>query len=292
MKACEQQINLTIAQKSDLEKQKQLIIDQISKFPLGNGADTNYKSTKGTLTKQYENAQEQYTAASQQLTDVSNQINILIEKSSKYVDQLNTLYKEYRTLKNSYETLKMQVPVSYLLSDSAVKGFNHKGQLVVVQDKHGNYVAIEREAYSKSGANRIASVYDQDGRTMRFVYNGRQKLAEIVNSAGLRTAFTYDASGKLTEIAREHLPNLTLSYYTSGRVSGVTAADATSASLTYSSTTGLLTGVTCKSNATVSHGEVVSSSAKALSTVSIAYTGTETTLTYDGVRQTIYKIKL
>ena len=285
-----EQNELTEKQFEDWESQLKLIEDQISKFPLGNGADTNYKSTKGTLTKQYENAQEQYTAASQQLTDVSNQINILIEKSSKYVDQLNTLYKEYRTLKNSYETLKMQVPVSYLLSDNAVKGFNYKGQLVVVQDKHGSYVAIERETYSKSGATRIASVYDQDGRTMRFVYNGRQKLAEIVNSAGLRTAFTYDASGRLTEIAREHLPNLTLSYYTSGRVSGVTAADATSASLTYSSTTGLLTGVTCKSNATVSHGEVTSSSAKVLSTVSIAYTGTETTLTYDGVRQTIYKI--
>ncbi|MBR3686744.1 MAG: hypothetical protein IKL66_04590, partial [Clostridia bacterium] len=133
------------AQESDWNKQKSHIATQICNFP---GIEAPASADNGTLTKQYYNTEEQIEIISEQLAGINDQIKLCREKSTQYAVQFKSYYKEYLNLSNQLETLKEQIPVSYLISDSAVKGFNAKGDLVIVQDKYGKYIVVEREKYT------------------------------------------------------------------------------------------------------------------------------------------------
>ena len=284
--------NLTLIneQEVDWAIQKEHIKNQIRNFP---GIDAPSGSSNGTLTKQYNNTQDQINVLNKQLTELNAQINLYAEKSAKYIPQFKSYYKEYLNLKNQLDKLKMQVPVAYLISDNAIKGFNSKGELVIVQDKYGKYVVVEHDKYNTSGKARASSIYDQDGRTMTFAYNGSNKLSEICNTLGERVAFEYDPSGYLTSIKRDNQPSLTLSYTTVAsikRISKITSSNNTSVTLSYN-LAGMLTKITRSNTAIdISHDNVVIGSAVTLSTVGVEYTSTNSKLIYDNIKQEIYTI--
>lgn len=276
-------------QADDLSDQKSHMRSQIRNFPI-TGAPTG---SNGTLTRQYNNVQDQIDIIDIQMNDLQSQIALYESKSSKYISQFKSYYKEYLNLKNQLDKLKMQVPVAYLISDNAIKGFNSKGELVIIQDKYGKYLVVEHEKYNTSGKTRISAIYDQDGKAMSFAYNGNNKLSEICNSFGERVAFEYDSSEYLTSIKHDNLPTLTLAYTTVAsikRISKIMSSHNTSATLSYN-LAGMLTKITRSNTAIdIAHDNIVIGSAVTLSTVSVEYTSANTKLTYDNIKQEIYKI--
>ena len=284
--------NLINSQENQWKTQINHIEDQIRNFPgLTNVPDDG---PDGTLTCQYYNVGQQIDViTNKQLPDLTAQINLYAEKSSLYISQFKAYYKEYLNLKNQQEKLKMQVPVAYLISDSVVKGFNTAGNLVIMQDKYGKYIVVEREKYNTVGKTRVSSVYDRDGKTMRFSYNGNNKLSEICHSLGERVAFRYDTSGYLIAIERENQPVLSLTYTTAAgvkRISGIASSIKTSATLSYN-LSGMLTKITRNSTVSrIEHDNATAGDPVTLSVLNIAYTSTETKLTYDGIRQEIYLV--
>ena len=278
-------------QLEDIEKQNTYINTQIANFHTS--GMTTETSGNGMLTRQRKNVRQQHELEMKRTGEIQAQINMYVEKSEKYIEQFRSYYKEYLSLKNQLKVLKAQVPVAYLISDSAVKGFNENGDLVIIQDKYGKYVVIEREEYTNYGKTRISSVYDDKEHQISFAYNGNKKLSEICTSLGERTSFRYDDSGALVGIERSGQPSLTLKYTTvSGikQISSVVSSDKTSATLSYS-LTGALKGITQKTTvAELSHDNVTEASTSQVSALLIEYTETDTTLKYDGIKQEIYKV--
>lgn len=277
---------------SERNKQKASIVKQINKFNFGS-LSINENDPSGTLTLQYNSLDEQYNIINQQLIDLRTQLKLYDEKSAKYTDQLKSYYKEYLNLKNRLEVLKAQIPVRYLLSDNGAKGFNEKGELVIVQDKYGSYIAIEREKYTPDGATRISSVYDKDGRSMRFIYNGCGILSQICNSLGEKVSFYYNTSGYLNRLERDNMPILNIEYSVSSgiyRISHISSSDNSSAKITYN-LAGMLTGISRTTTVEgISHDRVTLGNTSTLSEMTAKYTDTETKLTYDGIKQEIYKV--
>lgn len=276
--------------------QEPLLKEQVSRFVIDKDHNTTYSGYgNGVLVRQYNNANSQISALQQQMADVNAQINLYVNKSPKYIQQFKSYYKAYLSLENQLNTLKLQIPVSYLISDSSVKGFNASGDLVVVQGKYGKYVVVEREKYNTSGNRRISSVSDQDGKAMTFSYNSNNKLSEICNSLGERVSFKYGSDGCLTDIEREHLPSFVLTYKEVADmhvISDVRSSNKTSVSFSYTST-GMLKGIVRNTTVSgISHDDVTDAVDEeiTMSTVGIAYTTTETKLTYDQIKQEIYKI--
>ena len=187
----------------------------------------------------------------------------------------------------------MQVPVAYLISDSAVKGFNSNGELVIIQDKYGKYVAIERQKYNSEGNTRVTAIYDQDSNTVTFSYNGNNRLSEICNSIGERVNFRYNEFNFLTEIEKPNHPTLTLSYKSAAyidRISNISSSDNNSTELLYN-TTGALTKITQKTSiTTIEHDNVVEGASSNVSAMSIKYSAADVRITYDNIKQEIYTI--
>ena len=268
-------------------------IELIANYP--DVAGTPTASENGNLTRQYYNINDQLDVLNTQRRDLCAQLFMYECKSSKYCEQVSTYYKEYLNLKNRFDTLKTQIPVAYLILDDIIKGFNADGNLVVVQDKYGNYVVIEREKYDSSGKDRIVSVYNQDGKTMRFFYNGNNKLSEICNSLGERVRFKYDTNGRLTDVERENLPSLTLQYnpaFSNQRISVIQFSDKTNACLEYYQA-GTLKKILLETGVSqIEYDEYTEAvSAMSVSTLNVTYTATETKLSYDNDEKAeIYKI--
>ena len=279
------------AQSADLTKQKELIAEQIRAFPITDWGIPN--GTAGTITNQYHNIQDQIVISGKQLTDLETQIDLYSEKSTKYISQFKSYYKKYLNLKNQLDSLKMQVPVAYLISDSAVKGFNSNGELVIIQDKYGKYVAIERQKYNSEGNTRVTAIYDQDSKTVTFSYNGNNRLSEICNSIGERVNFRYNESNFLTEIEKPNHPTLTLSYKSAAyidRISNISSSDNNSTELLYN-TTGALTKITRKTSiTTIEQDNVVEGASSNVSAMSIKYSAADVRITYDNIKQEIYTI--
>ena len=283
-----------LAEQAILIERRKNIEMQINMFSIeGNYLLKIADVESGSLTWQLSDVLNQKSLINKQIADLTAQISLYASKKSQYTEQLKSYYKEYLNLKNQRDKLKMQVPVAYLISDSMVKGFNSKGELVIIQDKYGKYVVVEREKYNATGKTRIGTVYDQNGKTMSFSYNGSYKLSEICNSLGERVTFGYDSSGYLTTIKHDNHPMLTLSYKTSAgiqRIFKIESTNKTFAELSYNSL-GMLTGITRNSTVnSIAHDNVFNGSTVALSTMGVKYTSTETQLTYDGTKQEIYKI--
>ena len=279
-------------QNQNWTEQQEHIKNQIGNFTEV-GAPTTAKD--GTLKKQYDNIDAQITSIGVQIFEVNDQINSLKFKSDTNIGQFKTYYKEYWNLKDELDTLKTQIPVSYLISDSVVKGFNEAGELVIIQNKYGKYVVIEREKYLATEKTRVSAVYDNDGNTMRFSYNGDKKLSEICNSIGERVTFNYNSDNCLIGINRDNCADLTLSYTTMGDVRyilKIASSNSTSAVLSYDSS-GLFTGITRKTDvSSISHDNVLMGNDKEISVLDIEYTENETILIYDNIKQEIYKVDL
>ncbi len=280
------------AQKNIWERQKALIAGQIYDFQNYYFNDCYGPSSDipGTLTLQYRNTQKQLADLAVQVADIDKQLALFAEKSAKYITQLNKYYKEYQNLKKQLETLKMQMPVCYLLSDGGAKGFNADGVLVLVQDKHGHYITVEREIYALLERPRISAIHDGDNHSMKFLYNASNQLVQITNSLGQRTTFKYDATGDLVGIGREHLPNLTIAY-SDGEVHTVSSSDNVDTEVSYT-LTHMLEGIVRRSSVDkIAHGIVSQGSTPTtLSSVYVDYTTNETKLHYDTGKVEIYRV--
>ena len=243
----------------------------------------------GTLILQLIDVEKQLDNVVKQAAAVDEQIVLFDKKSDDYHELVNKYYKEYLNLNKTLTKLKEQIPVSYLQSDTAIKGFNANGDLVVIYDKYGNYLALEREVYSTSGNTRISAIYDKKERAMRFHYNGNNMLSEIVNSVGTRTVFKYDNAGWLNRIEREKLPSLDI-VYTSNRIASVSTDQHTMTVMEYTSTN-LLSAVSLYTTAQeISNGHVTTPNLQKITEYSFEYTDTHTKVVTDGNRAVIYEL--
>ena len=287
---------LVDAQEAQWIIQKGFIAEQIKGFPFGDEIlpydfQLPDETGIGTLAVQRENTLDQIDNVNTQLADCCAQIDLYVRKSNVYCVQFQSYYKEYLAQANQLKQMKRQIPVAYLISDTAVKGFNSVGELVLVQNQYGKYIVIEREEYVV-GKNRIVAISDQDGKKMRFFYNGKNKLSEIRNSIGDYVRFGYDNEDALTKIERSNLSSLGLSYITSAGkdcISQITASDCIVAKIDYVS--GKMRRISRTSTVNgIAHNLVTEDSEETLSYVEMEYTATETKLTYDGGKQEIFKI--
>ena len=243
----------------------------------------------GILILQLIDVEKQLDNVVKQVAAVDEQIALFDRKSGDYHELVNRYYKEYLNLNKTFTKLKEQIPVSYLQSDSIIKGFNANGDLVVIYDKYGNYLALEREVYSTSGNTRISAIYDKKERAMRFHYNGKNMLSEIVNSVGTRTVFKYDNAGWLNRIEREKLPSLDI-VYTSNRIASVSTDQHTMTVMEYTSTN-LLSAVSLYTTAQeISNGHVTTPNLQKITEYSFEYTDTHTKVVTDGNRAVIYEL--
>ena len=262
----------------------------LMELPTRNGESSNFE---GTLTKQYKNINDQIENVGLQITNASNQISLLKSKSAINVKRFKTYYKEYLNLKNQLDTLKTQLPVSYLISDNVVKCFNDAGDLVIIQNKYGKNVVIEREKYLASGATRVSAVYDKDGNTMKFFYNGAYKLSEICNSVGERVSFTYNSDYSLISVVRDNHPTIKLSYETiSGTkfISKIKSSNKISTEFSYAST-GMLSSIIRSTDVnSISHDNIEICDDTILSTVAITYISGKRRVAYDNAKHEIYEI--
>lgn len=250
---------------------------------------------ENTLIPQQNNIDEQMQIIQEQENDLQQQLDLYISKSSRYVEQFSSYYKEYLNLENKLDKLKMQVPVAYLISDSLVKGFNAMGNLVVVQDKYGKYVVVERENYKTSEKTRISSVYNQDGKTMSFSYNGNNKLSEICNCLGDKVTFEYDENGYLNSLKRDGKAALSLHYTTisdNNYISKVEFSNKTFAEFSYSLMGSLVQFAHKNIVNAISHDSIgsINSTETELSKIEIEYTSLDTKLIFDGIKQEIYRV--
>ena len=265
-------------------------VESFDKFYTIFADDTEQIAQRSFYNQQLDELETQKICSREQYNIVWRQLMRYEEKSREYLSQIKIAYKTYCTSKNNLIKLRQQIPVAYLISDSTVKGFNSKGELVIVQDKYGKYVVVEREKYNDSEKTRVSAVYDQDGHTMSFAYNASNKLSEICNSLGERVAFEYDTSGNLTSIKRDNQPTLNLSY-TTGAISKIESSNKTFAMLSYNHM-GMLTKITRKNTASgIAHDSIGNPcTAVEMATMEVKYTPADTTLIYDGMKQEIYKI--
>ena len=164
----------------------------------GNTISTPYYQATN-IDKQLELAEAQLLQANDQLALLNKQLEILETASDNAKEKLNSYFMQYT---EAYKQFIVQYPVSFIYEEHLIKGFNQNGDLVVVYEKNGNYIAIEYEAYYYGSETkyRIACVYDNKSRKIRFNYDDSDLLCEIVDSLGKTTAFKYNSNGHLSKI--------------------------------------------------------------------------------------------
>ena len=154
------------------------------------------------------NLYDQITLASQQISNtiniqgntnaqystLSEQIAFYEDKKSQYLTQIKKYYKEYCAALSEQETARRQLPVNFLTDGKTYKGYNEQGALVAVYDRYENYAIIEYETYNTGGKCRIARIYDNNNRIVRFTYTPDNKLSCITDACGNRTQYTYDGT--------------------------------------------------------------------------------------------------
>ncbi len=117
---------------------------------------------------------------------LKGQSDSIISQARKNFEAVKQSFINYFTKKAELELLLKHTPVSYLKDgDGTVSGFNKDGNLVCMFDAHGNTISLEYDS-----ANKIISVYDNEGKTLRFGYeNGL--LTSITDSLGRKTEYAY-----------------------------------------------------------------------------------------------------
>ncbi len=109
--------------------------------------------------------------------------------------------RELEKTKNRIAVLELQeqkllthTPVSYITDgNGGTLGFNNKGRLAVIADKHGNYAALEYEN------GKIMTVFGKEDVSIDFEYNADGKLIKIVCPENKITELAYNG-GDLVSI--------------------------------------------------------------------------------------------
>ncbi len=121
-----------------------------------------------------------------QKSAVKGQSDSIIYQARKNFEAVKQSFINYFAKKAELDLLLKHTPVSYLkYGDGTVSGFNKDGNLVCMFDAYGNTISLEYDS-----ANKIISVYDNEGKTLRFGYeNGL--LTSITDSLGRKTEYAY-----------------------------------------------------------------------------------------------------
>ncbi len=121
-----------------------------------------------------------------QKSALKGQSDSIISQARKNFEAVKQSFINYFAKKAELELLLKHTPVSYLKDgDGTVSGFNKDGNLVCMFDAYGNTISLEYDS-----ANKIISVYDKEGKTLRFGYeNGL--LTSITDSLGRKTEYAY-----------------------------------------------------------------------------------------------------
>ena len=139
------------------------------------------------------NERVSYVSCLDQIANIDSQIALLREMSKQHKEKILEYFDELTKCEESIEKLKLQTPVNFVMSDSGTKGFNENGDLVVIYNKRGNYVAVEYENYynGTNSLRRICKLYDDKEREITFAYDHKDRISEITNSKGQTVKFTY-----------------------------------------------------------------------------------------------------
>ena len=139
------------------------------------------------------NERVSYLSCLDQIANIDSQIALLQEMSKQHKERILEYFDELTKCEESIEKLKLQTPVNFVMSDSGTKGFNENGDLVVIYNKRGNYVAVEYENYynGTNSLRRICKLYDDKEREITFAYDHKDRISEITNSKGQTVKFTY-----------------------------------------------------------------------------------------------------
>lgn len=143
-----------------------------------------------------------------------NKAAYLKNRAKRSLPQVKEAFNTYFKKKAELEQLWRSVPVRFLRDrNGIISGFNKYGYLVYVCNSYGNYVAIDRDAYSvkriydKNGKTvnfeysdgLLQSITDSRGRTVKFTYSGEESnLTNITYSDGSTVKFAYDTNGLCT----------------------------------------------------------------------------------------------
>ena len=144
--------------------------------------------------QQVSNTSDIITNTNAQSSAISDQIDFYTDKKVQYRTQIKAYYKEYYAALYAQKTARQQLPVNFLTDGKIFKGYNETGDLVAVYDRYENYAIIEYETYNTSGNYRIARIYDNNNRIVRFTYTPDNKLSCITDACGNRTQYTYDGT--------------------------------------------------------------------------------------------------
>ena len=128
-----------------------------------------------------------------QQDQIDKQKEQLGENSARYIESLLEYYDKCVECEKAIKNLKLQAPVSFIMTEDGTKGFNESGELVVMYNKRGNYVAVDYENYydGTKTLRRIRRVYDDKEREISFAYNHKNMLSEITDSKGKTTKYEY-----------------------------------------------------------------------------------------------------
>ena len=210
------EINAIPNQEALLTAQKNIAIQQRDLISLPKN-DLSYTVTN-TLIKQLES---DLSTVAEQEEICDQQLAALLSRKAQYLDAFRTMLLEYLRMKEQLVLFGELEPVSYLIRDGIVKGFNSNGELCTIFDGYENYVAIDRNT-----AGQIERVYDKSGNGITLRYeNGRLKALKDKN--GNRVKYGYDTNGRLEKAEFSNGKILTFEYDTDSNLAEIasTATD-------------------------------------------------------------------
>lgn len=158
---------------------------------------------------------------------------------------LNNIYYKQILNQDSNETV---LPVRWLKGNKLTKGFNKKGNLVMINDEFSNYIVIDYDS-----SDRITQVWDENNNKLIFTYSSSGLLESIFDTHHKKVRYEYNAIGNnnllkvhyctVEEDGTNEVIYKTLEFtYTSIKVDGMSAkaississSDKTSSELNYS----------------------------------------------------------
>ncbi len=186
---------ITVLDKNDCEKLFEGVSENSNYILLPAGSAYQLQSLSVSIKQLEKEISEQETQSGitadtellrSQKNALKGQSDSIISQARKNFEAVKQSFINYFTKKAELELLLKHTPVSYLKDgDGTVSGFNKDGNLVCMFDAHGNTISLEYDS-----ANKIISVYDNEGKTLRFGYeNGL--LTSITDSLGRKTEYAY-----------------------------------------------------------------------------------------------------
>ena len=141
-------------------------------------------------------SEEERQNLNNQIFNFDEQKDYIESQNNKNKETVIAMYKEYLILAENLSVARNQIPKNYVVYDKLIKGFNENGDLVVIYDNHGKYVAFEYEVYyqGESKKYRVCRAVNEKEQQMQFIYDHNNLLVEIINSNGEATKFEYGES--------------------------------------------------------------------------------------------------